>query len=64
MTAAERLATVTRRMASATSIIRTRSDDGVRLVVHGGHNGELEARQLAAVRRIEAVAERLEKAIS
>lgn len=64
MSPGERLHSVTRRMASATSIIRTRSDDGLRLVVHGGRNGELEARHLAAVRRIEAVAERLEKAIS
>lgn len=52
------------RIATATSVIRTRTQDTVRAEVNGGHNGDLDTRTLAAVRRLEAVAEKLEKAIS
>jgi hypothetical protein len=52
------------RIATATSVIRTRTQDGVRTEVNGGHNGDLNQRTLSAVRRLEAVAEKLEKAIS
>lgn len=58
------LAEVARRIGSLTSVIRTRSEDGVRIEVHGGSNGTLRARELAAVRRLEAVAEKLEKALA
>ena len=64
MSPSERMVAATRKIACATSIIRTRGQDADRLEVHGGVNGDLVARQAAAVARIEAVAERLEKAIS
>ncbi len=52
------------RIATATSVIRTRNQDTVRVEVNGGYNGDLNQRTLVAVRRLEAVAEKLEKAIS
>jgi len=52
------------RIATATSVIRTRNQDMTRAEVNGGHNGDLNTRTLAAVQRLEAVAEKLEKAIS
>lgn len=52
------------RIATATSVIRTRNQDTTRAEVNGGRNGDLDHRTLAAVRRLEAVAEKLEKTIS
>lgn len=51
------------RVATATSVIRTRNQDMTRAEVNGGRSGDLDQRTLAAVRRLEAVAEKLEKAI-
>ena len=64
MKAATIIFPLTRRIASATSVQRTRAQDEVRVEVHGGVNGELEERHLAAIVRLEAVADRLEKAIA
>lgn len=64
MNAQERLAVVTCRIASATSIARTRDQDMTRFVVNGGRSSDLEERTLAAVRRLELVADKLEKALS
>lgn len=64
MTAGTRLAVVTQRIASATSVIRTRTQDGERLEVHGGRNGDLETRWLAALADHEKRLQSLEKAIS
>lgn len=60
MTPFEWFGEVTRRIASATSVRRTREEDAVRLDVHGGPVDELSARAAAAAARLEKVASRLE----
>jgi hypothetical protein len=50
------------RLAIATSVIRTRSQDAVRHEANGGSISELKARYESAVVRLERIAERLEKA--
>lgn len=58
-----RLGEVGRKIASLTSIIRTRSEDGTRVSVNGGPAGSLYRRQEDAVQRLEAVAAKLEATI-
>lgn len=53
-----------RRIASATSTIRTRLQDGERLQAHGSTNGEREEVVRALVKKLSSVAEQLEKAIA
>jgi hypothetical protein len=52
------------RIATATSVIRTRNQDITRREVNGGRNGDLDQRTLVAVRRLEAVADKLEKTLA
>jgi hypothetical protein len=58
------LGNVLRRIASATSVIRTRTQDAERLAVHGGLNGEHADRVRELVVRLEVVAEQLEQAVA
>lgn len=57
-----RLAAAVARIAAATSVIRTRGEDVVRLS-NNGSTEEAEAALLALVERLERVADELEKAI-
>lgn len=63
MTAHSRFAATLDRIASVTSIVRTRSEDGVRTEVNGGSNGTLNHRVEDAVKRLEAVAAKLEATV-
>jgi hypothetical protein len=58
------LGNVLRRIASATSTIRTRTQDEQRRVTHGATNGEREEVVRALVLKLSAVAEQLEKALA
>jgi len=58
------LGAVLQRIASATSVIRTRSQDEERFVIHGGTNGEISERVRALVSKLEAIADQLEQAIA
>lgn len=49
------------RIASATSVIRTREEDAAFLSRHEGRNGDLTVRAENVLTRLEQVAERLEK---
>lgn len=53
-----------RRIAAATSVIRTRTQDDERRSAHGGRNGDLAGRTRLLVEKLEAVADQLEKAIT
>lgn len=59
-----RFGEVARRIATVTSVVRTRGEDEFRSEVSGGPNGTLDHRAEAAVQRLEKVAERLEASIS
>ena len=60
----EQVAVQTSRIATLTSVIRTRKQDAVRRELHDGLPRDLNRRAESAVLRLERVAERLEKAIS
>lgn len=60
----EELAVQTSRIASLTSVIRTRKQDAVRREMHDGLPRDLNARAETAVVRLERAVEKLEKAIS
>lgn len=58
------LAAKATRVATLTSVIRTRKGDAVRRELHDGLPRDLNARAVSAIVRLERVAERLEKAIT
>ncbi len=60
----EELAVQTSRIATLTSIIRTRKGDAVRREVHGGSPLDLSVRSEAVVVRLERIAEKLEKQVA
>lgn len=60
----EQMAATTSRLATLTSVIRTRHSDAMRREVHAGLPRDLSSRAEQAVIRLERIAERLEKAIS
>jgi hypothetical protein len=59
----EALAAALDRIASATSVLRTREQDAVRVEAHGGTVAEVVDRVQTAAARLEEAASRLEKAI-
>ena len=58
------LPAVLQRIASATSVLRTRALDDERSRAHGDLSGETAERVRALVSKLEAVAEQLEQAIA
>lgn len=58
------LGAVALRIASATSVIRTRAQDVSRDERHGGRNGDLVRREEIVVARLERIAEKLEKTLA
>jgi hypothetical protein len=60
----EQMAVATSRIATLTSVIRTRRQDAVRREVHAGLPRDLNARAENAIVRLERVAEKLEKALA
>lgn len=52
------------RLATMTSVIRTRERDLYRREVNGGKNGELHAKVAEAAKKLKKVADSLEKAIA
>jgi hypothetical protein len=63
VTAHSQLAAALDRISSITSIVRTRSEDGVRTEVNGGSNGTLTHRVEDAVQRLESVVAKLEATV-
>lgn len=58
------MAAVISRIASASSVRRTRDEDAARLARNGGHSDELYARVQDAVRDLETAARKLEALIA
>ena len=57
------LLSVTRRIATATSVIRTRSADCARLEANGGMTSDLQARQVELVEGLRKIADELEASL-
>jgi hypothetical protein len=63
MIASRRIAEALSRVATMTSVVRTRSADEERRERHGGENVEVAARLEAAAERFEQLAQRLEATV-